>query len=623
MAEPDDIDNLPEPEPSDRPAPEYEEAREPDAGTEDALGGEPKQLDFIKIIAVIGVAAAVAAVAVFFLMNPVQAPECEAGEVQTCYTQGETGACAGEQTCIGGNWSECDLNAGPESVCDDNEDNDCNGDTDCADANCADEIKPCTIAGDCAGEIRCEGDEWSACSPLYSVESDCTNNEDDDCDGDADCDDSDCLGEAVSCTTAAGCGGQKTCTATGWSSCTPSQTTETLCSDSTDDDCDGLTDCADTDCNTKTKTCTTDKGCPGLQTCGSGTWSDCADVLNDSCPLSMSRCWAVGAFDLSSVSSSVRGSILYTSNGGDTWANQSTVTNVDYSRIEFAPGTTTGYAFGTGYARYVQTSNALNWVWANNFTFVNGSGGDTATLVSADVIDANNVWVATENQYDSWQIYDYYYTSNGGTSWNTHQSNSYYGARRGLCMINSGYGYSVGESTLMRVTLSDTWAIDTQEQVSPPFTSPSPNYYDVECIGPGEAWAVGQSSNATGSKESLVIHRTLANGVNWTWVDDPDFGTGILRDVFFLNAQTGWITGDGGVIYKTADGGADWVKQESGVTGNIYNILFVNATDGFATGGASSPIQLLRTFDGGETWEVKDISAATGSARILDIYCMA
>src|SRR5687768_3194520 len=39
-----------------------------------------------------------------------------------------------------------------------------------------------------------------------------------------------------------------------------------------------------------------------------------------------------------------------------------------------------------------------------------------------------------------------------------------------------------------------------------------------------------------------------------------------LADVFFLNGASGWAIGDRGVISHTADGGATWREQDSGVS---------------------------------------------------------
>jgi len=93
-----------------------------------------------------------------------------------------------------------DLGPQPETDCENSEDDDLDGDTDCDDS-------------DCAG--------IGTCPP---VETNCDNEEDDDLDGDTDCDDFDCAGVGI---------------------CPP---VEAVCNDGIDDDLDGDTDCDDSDC---------------------------------------------------------------------------------------------------------------------------------------------------------------------------------------------------------------------------------------------------------------------------------------------------------------------------------------------------------------------------------------
>jgi hypothetical protein len=107
--------------------------------------------------------------------------------------------------------------SGPfEADCSGGEDDDGDGETDCAD-------------GDCFGTPDC---------PLPVFETDCADGLDDDGDGPADCDDPDCRATA-------------SCPA------------ETACRDAVDDDGDGATDCDDPDCG-PTADCTPEGCAPDL-----------------------------------------------------------------------------------------------------------------------------------------------------------------------------------------------------------------------------------------------------------------------------------------------------------------------------------------------------------------------
>jgi len=80
-----------------------------------------------------------------------------------------------------------------------------------------------------------------------------------------------------------------------------------------------------------------------------------------------------------------------------------------------------------------------------------------------------------------------------------------------------------------------------------------------------------------------------------------------LTDVFFVTAEVGWVSGAGGTILHTKDGGASWTAQLGGDPqsreGPIDHLQFVDGTHGWAvqTVGAYT-YQMLQTSDG-EHWE--------------------
>ena len=206
-------------------------------------------------------------------------PDCNGA---VCGPQGETCGPDGECVCPPGETCEC-VPQGAE-VCDNGMDDDCDGKLDCADADCEGEecdwdgytclggvckcpeaVEDCMddVDNDCDGAIDCDDDGcdgllcgtagetcfWtpfgSSCDcPNAGPETACGNGEDDDCDGDVDCEDVDCLGKScgknneichendaqeVVCGCEAGA-------------------VEKVCDDGKDNDCDGTTDCLDTDC---------------------------------------------------------------------------------------------------------------------------------------------------------------------------------------------------------------------------------------------------------------------------------------------------------------------------------------------------------------------------------------
>ena len=71
------------------------------------------------------------------------------------------------------------------------------------------------------------------------------------------------------------------------------------------------------------------------------------------------------------------------------------------------------------------------------------------------------------------------------------------------------------------------------------------------------------------------------------------------QSVDFVDQNTGYLAGVGGVIRKTTDGGNTWNFQNTGTTTNLSSICFVNNDTGFSVGPSNT---LLKTTNGGEEW---------------------
>ncbi|MBL7129425.1 MAG: T9SS type A sorting domain-containing protein [Ignavibacteria bacterium] len=94
------------------------------------------------------------------------------------------------------------------------------------------------------------------------------------------------------------------------------------------------------------------------------------------------------------------------------------------------------------------------------------------------------------------------------------------------------------------------------------------------------------------------------------WVVYPTGVNGILRDVYFINANTGWVVGDTTAVFKTTNGGLNWTKQYIYyiIDTKIYSVKFINANTGFAAGGQHSGFYeffyayIFKTTNGGINW---------------------
>jgi photosystem II stability/assembly factor-like uncharacterized protein len=110
--------------------------------------------------------------------------------------------------------------------------------------------------------------------------------------------------------------------------------------------------------------------------------------------------------------------------------------------------------------------------------------------------------------------------------------------------------------------------------------------------------------------EKSTILKSTDSGLSWERTT-PDSAGG-MRTIYsasFLNNNTGYFCGAGGMIAKTTDGGATWNFQTSGVTTNLLEISFYDENYGFA--GGSSAV-LLKTTNGGDTWVKYETGTTSG-----------
>lgn len=79
----------------------------------------------------------------------------------------------------------------------------------------------------------------------------------------------------------------------------------------------------------------------------------------------------------------------------------------------------------------------------------------------------------------------------------------------------------------------------------------------------------------------------------------PYFPEVDLHDVFFADAQRGWIVGENGFVARTEDGGNTWSWQEWGAN-TLWDIYMIDANTGFVAGDNKT---LLFTSNGGEYFQ--------------------
>jgi photosystem II stability/assembly factor-like uncharacterized protein len=119
----------------------------------------------------------------------------------------------------------------------------------------------------------------------------------------------------------------------------------------------------------------------------------------------------------------------------------------------------------------------------------------------------------------------------------------------------------------------------------------------LEAIDTQTAFAVGAFDFVGGG----LVLRTTDGGQSWQDVTPAAAG---FRDVFFVDASTGWIVGSS--IYKTTNGGANWTRQYGTGASELDAISFADQMNGWATGYGNL---VLHTTDGGAHWVAQEVGA--------------
>ncbi len=316
------------------------------------------------------------------------------------------------------------------------------------------------------------------------------------------------------------------------------------------------------------------------------------------------------------VSGGNSGTILKTTNGGDNWQNVFSGGTTFMWDINF-PTRNTGYAVGLNGRIFKSTDSGLNWSQQNSNTTVpffcvdfldslNGTAGGGAyvtkttnggmnwinqnitftdpfsQVTSLNFIDQSNIYGLTTGKSE------FLKTTNGGVTWNFNPINypsfsdiprkmSFNGLNNGNIVTDLGYILSTSNS-------GTSWAIDSSIK---PIYRQIGVLFNVERVSEQTAYVSGSGGR---------VIKSTNGGVNWFTTTGGRYN---YNSNYFVNQNTGFTAGNDGKILKTTNAGLNWIEKQSNTIQNLNEVTFADENTGYVCGDTGT---VLKTTDGGESW---------------------
>ena len=239
--------------------------------------------------------------------------------------------------------------------------------------------------------------------------------------------------------------------------------------------------------------------------------------------------------------------------------------------------------------------------WSQQMT---GMGVDNLTCVQAI---SPSIAIASVGYYSAWpyaNVFQFYKTTNGGTNWTLISSGNFCYINT-IQFLNENTGYAAGGYTGLQpqfdkgqfilkttnggVNWTTAWYMIISE------LPVDIDIKDLHFINANTGWACSSQTS---------ILRTTNGGLNFTFhVITPYF---YKKAIFFVNSQKGWTAGDSGRIASTSNGGLNWNMQPDLMTQTINSLYFLNEQTGYA---CNSTGYLFNTTNAGTNWTSTQIAS--------------
>ena len=301
------------------------------------------------------------------------------------------------------------------------------------------------------------------------------------------------------------------------------------------------------------------------------------------------------------------GIILRTTDGGENWIMQSNELDCMLNGVFFTDdnnGTAVGggTAFGGGFGTILRTSDGgENWVNQLCDTTTIAFNDVSFTDINTGTVVGRGYWNGELQRYES-KIMK---TTDGGKSW-INQNSGVTCQLHAVCFINSNVGWIVGgdgyiteKSVILKTTDGgENWITQLNDSITN-------GIYDVCFVDANNGMAVGSVWKDTldSGYSYIIIFKTTDGGSNW--ICQSTGIQGRWNKFFFTDANVGTIVGlaynytQKRIILRTTDAGNHWINQVKGPIDWFRGVSFTDRYNGTTVGSSGT---IVRTTNGGSTW---------------------
>lgn len=275
------------------------------------------------------------------------------------------------------------------------------------------------------------------------------------------------------------------------------------------------------------------------------------------------------------------GTMLSTTNGGDTWAALSLPTTADLFGINFIDSVI-GFVVGDGGTILQTNDGGATWLRRNSGTLVRLSAVAFGDPLHVTAVGDGGIIL---------------HTSNGGVTWHV-QASGTTNNLSGVSFSSPTAGIAVGDNAT--ILLSNDGGVTWNQQQG----------------GLGSLSGVVFLDSLHGyaiALDNLVLHTTNGGAAWFAGTEPPCCGS--LNAVSFTDVDVGTVVGSPGRVFRTTDGGQSWTPQAANSNFDWLAVSFLDDTTGTIVG---SQGEIIHTVSGGGNSIIFPVSLLSPPNGALD-----